>query len=57
MSIAVAEHIPAERIAWAIVLVRGQRVLLDRDLAALYAVKTRVLNRAVRRNIARFPPD
>ena len=51
------ERIPAERVARAIVLVRGQRVLLDRDLADLYGVETRVLNQAVRRNIVRFPPD
>jgi hypothetical protein len=37
--------------------VRGQRVMLDRDLAKLYGVETRVLNQAVRRNIARFPHD
>ncbi len=52
-----ASLIPAERVAQAIVLVRGQRVLLDRDLAVLYGVETRALNQAVRRNIARFPPD
>jgi hypothetical protein len=51
------ERISAQRVARAIVLVRGQRVLLDRDLAVLYAVETRVLNQAVRRNIVRFPPD
>lgn len=37
--------------------VRGQRVLLDRDLAALYEVETRILNQAVKRNIKRFPKD
>ncbi len=57
MSISTADHIPAERVARTIVLVRRQRVLLDRDLAVLYGVETRVLNQAVRRNIARFPPD
>ncbi|MCQ2263731.1 MAG: ORF6N domain-containing protein [Bacteroidales bacterium] len=36
---------------------RGQQVLLDRDLAALYSVETKVLNQAVKRNIERFPPD
>jgi hypothetical protein len=51
------ERVSAERVARAIVLVRGQRVLLDRDLAVLYGVETRVLNQAVRRNIVRFPPD
>ena len=49
--------IPAERIEKAILLVRGQKVILDRDLAVLYGVETRVLNQAVRRNIKRFPPD
>jgi len=37
--------------------IRGQRVILDRDLAALYQVETRVLNQAVKRNIERFPED
>lgn len=37
--------------------VRGQRVMLDRDLAELYGVETRVLNKAVKRNIDRFPKD
>lgn len=37
--------------------VRGQRVMLDRDLAEMYGVETRVLNQAVKRNIDRFPPD
>jgi len=37
--------------------VRGQRVMLDFDLAALYQVETRVLNQAVKRNIKRFPED
>ncbi|HOE17898.1 MAG TPA: ORF6N domain-containing protein [Syntrophorhabdaceae bacterium] len=36
---------------------RGQKVMLDRDLAMLYGVETRVLNQAVRRNIERFPED
>ena len=40
-----------------IIMIRGQKVILDRDLAALYAVETRVLNQAVRRNIRRFPED
>jgi hypothetical protein len=40
-----------------IVLVRGQKVLLDSDLAALYAVEPRALNQAVKRNEERFPPD
>ena len=49
--------IPAERIERRILLVRGQKVLLDRDLAELYGVETRALNQAVRRNIDRFPAD
>lgn len=51
------ERIPAERVARAIVLVRGQLLRLDRELAVLYGVETRVLNQAVRRNIVRFSPD
>jgi hypothetical protein len=41
----------------AIFLVRGLRVMLDADLARLYAVETKNLNKAVRRNLARFPGD
>ena len=41
----------------AILIVRGQRVMLDRDLARLYGVEARALNQAVRRNAGRFPPD
>lgn len=37
--------------------IRGQKVILDRDLAALYQVETKVLNQAVKRNIERFPED
>ena len=40
-----------------IVFLRGRRVMLDRDLAELYGVETRVLNQAVKRNRARFPED
>lgn len=40
-----------------ILVIRGQQVMLDRDLAELYGVETRVLNQAVRRNIERFPED
>ncbi|HEV3204732.1 MAG TPA: ORF6N domain-containing protein [Gemmataceae bacterium] len=49
--------IPTERIEKAILLLRGQKVMLDRDLAELYDVPTKVLNQAVRRNRKRFPPD
>jgi hypothetical protein len=38
-------------------IIHGQKVMLDRDLAMLYGVETRVLNQAVRRNIERFPED
>ena len=38
-------------------LVRGEKIMLDADLATLYGVTTGALNRAVKRNIARFPPD
>jgi hypothetical protein len=49
--------IPAERIEQAILLIRGQKVILDADLAVLYGVETKALNRAVKRNIGRFPAD
>ena len=49
--------IPGERIERAILLLLGQKVLLDSDLANLYGVETKVLNQAVRRNLARFPAD
>ena len=52
-----ASVIPVERIERAILLVRGQKVLLDRDLAELYGVATKVLNQAVSRNRKRFPDD
>ncbi len=38
-------------------VIRGQRVMLDRDLAELYGVGTKVLNQAIRRHANRFPPD
>ncbi len=40
-----------------IYIIRGQRVMLDSDLARLYEVETKVLNQAVKRNIERFPED
>ena len=49
--------IPVERIKQSIVFIRGQKVMLDRDLAELYGVETKVLKQAVRRNIKRFPDD
>ena len=50
-------QIPPAEIGATIRLVRGQRVLLDSDLAALYGVSTRRLNEQVRRNHQRFPKD
>lgn len=52
-----AALIPVEHIAQSILILRGQRVLLDADLAALYNVETRRLNEQVRRNRDRFPAD
>ena len=49
--------VPIELIASKIYLIRGIKVMLDRDLAELYDVETRVLNQAVSRNIERFPED
>lgn len=49
--------IPIEFITNKILLVRKQKVILDRDLAKLYGVETRVLKQAVKRNIERFPSD
>ncbi len=49
--------VPLERIEGLILLIRGQKVMLDADLAALYGVETRALVQAVKRNIERFPED
>jgi len=49
--------LPIERIARKIYVIRNARVMLDRDLAELYGVATKVLKQAVRRNIKRFPTD
>ena len=49
--------IPLERIVYSILIIRGQKVLLDKALALLYGVTTTRLNEAVRRNIKRFPSD
>lgn len=51
------ELVLAERIETKILLVRGHKVMLDRDLALLYGVETRTLNQAVKRNRDRFPAD
>jgi len=52
-----ANLIPLERIERAILLIRGEKVMLDSDLAELYGVDTRRLNEQVRRNLNRFPRD
>jgi hypothetical protein len=49
--------VPVEAITGKIYFVRGNKVLMDRDLAELYGVETGQLKRAVRRNIDRFPSD
>jgi hypothetical protein len=49
--------VPSERIDSKIYLIRGEKVMLDSDLAELYGVETRVLNQAVTRNVERFPED
>lgn len=51
------DTVPIERIASGILLVRGERVMLDADLATLYGVPTKRLNEQVKRNAERFPPD
>jgi hypothetical protein len=48
---------PVERIASRILVVRGQRVMVDADLALLYGITTKQLNQQVKRNAARFPAD
>lgn len=49
--------IPKELIVSKIYLIRGQKVMIDRDLSEMYGVETRVLNQAIKRNAKRFPPD
>ncbi len=44
------------RIEQQILVIRGQKVMVDADLASLYCVSTKALNQAVKRNAARFPP-
>jgi len=51
------EVIPQQLIESKILIIRGKKVMLDRDLAALYGVETFNLNKAVKRNIDRFPED
>jgi hypothetical protein len=52
-----SEPLPAEDISRSIIFLRGQRVILDRELAAIYGVETRTFNQAVKRNTLRFPED
>jgi hypothetical protein len=52
-----ATLVPLERIERSILLLRGEKVMLDADLAEIYGVATKVLNQAVKRNARRFPPD
>lgn len=49
--------VPIERIEQKILVLRGENVMIDHDLAELYGVKTKVFNQAVRRNLERFPED
>lgn len=49
--------LPSERIEKTILLLRGHKIILDRDLATMYGVSTRDLNKAVSRNLDRFPDD
>jgi hypothetical protein len=52
-----AALVPLEEIGKTIRVARGQRVMLDADLAAFYGVSTKVFNQAIKRNTARFPSD
>jgi DnaJ-domain-containing protein 1 len=52
-----ADSVPTKKIASKIYVIRNTKVMIDRDLADLYGVETRVLNQAVRRNVKRFPED
>ncbi len=54
---ATTDIVPLERLEALIYVIRGQKVMLDSDLAALYGVPTKVLNQAVKRNLERFPED
>ena len=52
-----AIFVPSKTIEGKIYFIRGKKVMLDSDLAALYRVKTKSLNLSVRRNSTRFPKD
>src|SRR5215471_5575142 len=49
--------VPTERIEHSILLIRGLKIMLDKDLAELYGVTTKAFNQAIKRNKVRFPPD
>ena len=53
----VVQHITDNKIVERIYLLRGQKVMIDKDLAEMYGVDTKVLNQAVNRNVQRFPDD
>lgn len=55
--IAIATLVSHEVIERNIYLIRSKKVMFDRDLASLYGVETKALNRAVKRNLTRFPED
>ncbi|HUW19515.1 MAG TPA: ORF6N domain-containing protein [Sedimentisphaerales bacterium] len=57
MTVETVSIIPVARVKSRILLIRGQKVILDSELAELYGVETRVLNQAAKRNIDRFPSD
>jgi len=57
MTVEVKELIPAEIIERKIYLIRGQKIMLDSDLATVYGVEVKQLKRQVRRNSDRFPKD
>jgi hypothetical protein len=52
-----SEIIPQEIVENKILFIRGRKVMLDKDLALLYEVETKMLNRAIKRNMDRFPDD
>ncbi|MGD9975218.1 MAG: ORF6N domain-containing protein [Desulfatirhabdiaceae bacterium] len=52
-----SDIVPDERIVARIFFIRGMKIMLDRDLAELYQVETKVLKQTIRRNINRFPED
>ena len=52
-----SDYIPTVSVARQILLIRGQKVMIDMDLAELYGVETKALNQAVKRNKKRFPTD